>query len=99
MRCLLFSWSFPGGYFSASFSDTEIGVKLVHVGLQLCIREAIDDPAVFDDVVAVRNGCGEPEILFDQEDGETFVLETFDGVTDLLDDDGRKALGRLRPHP
>src|SRR5882724_10476862 len=81
-----------------SSSDAEICVKLVHIGLQLRIGEAIDDLAMLDDVVAVRHGCGEPEVLLDQKDGEPFILETFDGLADLLDDDRRETFGRLVQH-
>src|SRR6266404_5529706 len=79
-------------------SDAEIGVKLIHVALQLRVGKAIDDLAVLDNVVAVGHRGGEPEILFDQKDRKTFLLEPRDGVADLLDDDRRKPLGRLVQH-
>src|SRR5260370_4777484 len=79
-------------------SDAEIGVKFIHVALQLRVGKAIDDLAVFDDVVAVRDGGGEAEILFDQKDREPLFLEPRDGMADLLDDDRRKPLGRLVQH-
>src|SRR6202012_1649654 len=66
-------------------SDTEIGVELFHVRLQLGIGETVDDLAVLDDVVAVRNGGRETEILLDQEDGEALRLQPRNGVADLLD--------------
>src|SRR6185437_12385675 len=81
-----------------SASDTEIGVKLVHVGLQLGVGKAVDDLAVLDDVETVGHRRGEAEILLDQKDGEALLLEPRDGLADLLDDDGRKALGRLIQH-
>src|SRR5436190_14310678 len=79
-------------------SDAEISVELVHVRLQLRIREAVDDLAVLDNVVAIRDRRGEAEILLDQEDGETLRLQPRDGLADLLDDDGREPLGRLVQH-
>ena len=39
-------------------------MELVHIFLQFRIGETIDDLAVLDDVVAIRNGRREPEILF-----------------------------------
>src|ERR1700759_3608779 len=86
MMLSISSWWFPFFF----LLDTEIGVELVHVGLQLGIGETVDDLAVLDDVVAVRHRRRETEILLDQEDGESFLLEPRDGVPDLLDDDGRK---------
>src|SRR5258708_13037485 len=84
-------------------SDAEIGVKFIHVALQLRVGKAIDDLAVFDDVVAVPDGAGEAEILFDQKDREPLFLKPRDGMADLLDDDRRKPLGRLvqpqKPRP
>src|SRR5882724_10736918 len=79
-------------------SDAEIGVKFIHVGLQLRVGKAIDDLAVFDNVVPVSDRRGEPEILFDQKDGKPFLLEPRDGMADLLDDNRRKALGRFVQH-
>src|SRR4051794_13255631 len=64
----------------------EIGVKLVHVGLQVGIGKAVDDLAVLDNVVAVRHRGGEAEILLDQQDGEALRLQPRNGVADLLDD-------------
>src|SRR5260370_16229574 len=82
-------------FFRRRSSDAEIGVELAHVGLQLRVGKTVDDLAMLDDVIAVRDGGCEPEILLDQEDRKTFVLEPRDGVADLLNDDGRKAFGRL----
>src|SRR5881398_2205045 len=73
-------------------------MKFIHVGLQLRVGKTIDDLAVLDNVVAVRDRRGEPEVLFDQKDGKTFFLEPCDSMADLLDDDRRKALGRLVQH-
>src|SRR4051812_26895864 len=58
----------------------EIGVKLVHVGLQVGIGKTVDHFAVLDDVVAVRDRRGETEILLDQKDGEALRLQPRDGV-------------------
>src|SRR5258708_2399720 len=50
---------------------------------------------MFHHVVAIRNRRSEAKILLDQQDGEALLLEQADGLADLLDDDGREALGRL----
>src|SRR5882757_1939957 len=93
------SYSLPEFFFQTLCrSDAEIGVELVHVGRQLRIREPVDDLAVFDDVVAVRDRRGEAEVLLDQQDGEPFRLQPRDGMTDLLDNDGCETLGRLVQH-
>src|SRR6186997_2475741 len=61
----------PWSVFLERSSDAEIGVELVHVGLEIRIGETVDHLAVLHDVVAVRHGRGEAEVLLDQEDGET----------------------------
>src|SRR5687768_6659721 len=71
-------------------SDAEIGVKLIHIGLQIRIRETVDYLAVLDDIVPVRDSRREPEVLFDQQDRKSFFLETCDRMADLLDDDRSK---------
>src|SRR4051812_39108298 len=48
-------------------SDAEIGMKLVHVGLQFRVGKTVDDLAVLDNVEAVRHGRRKPKILFDQK--------------------------------
>src|SRR6266702_8181601 len=73
-----------------SFADrsyAERGVELVHVGGELGVGKSIDDLAVLDHVVAVGDRGREPEVLLDQEDRKTLLLEPRNGVTDLLDDD------------
>jgi hypothetical protein len=60
-------------------------VKLVHVGLQLRIRETVDHLAVLDNVIAIGDRGGEPEILFDQEDGKTLRLQPRDDLVPWLD--------------
>src|ERR1700744_1335835 len=79
-------------------SDAEIGMQFVHIGLQFRVREAVDDLAVLNDVIAVRDGRGEPEILLDQKDGETLFLKARDGMADLLDDDRCETFGRFIQH-
>src|ERR1700750_1092100 len=88
----MFVSSFSFSFFSLC-SDAEIGVKLVHVGLQFRVRKTVDDLAVLDDVETVGDGGGKAEVLLDQQDRKSFGLQPRDGVADLLDDDGRKALG------
>src|SRR5580692_11294659 len=50
---------------------------------------------MFHDVITIRHGSGEVEILFDQQDREALRLEGADGVPDLLDDNRRETLGGL----
>jgi hypothetical protein len=50
---------------------------------------------VFHDVVTVRHGGCEAEILFDQQNREALLFERADRVADLLNNDGRETLGRL----
>src|SRR5262245_31921409 len=76
-------------------SHAQIDVKLVEIGLQFGIGEAVDDAAMFHHVIAVRNRRCEAKILLDQENGEALLLERPDGPADLLDDDGGEPLGRL----
>src|SRR5262249_52914599 len=80
---------------SAAMSHAQINVKLVEIGLQFGIGEAVDDAAMFHHVIAVRNGRCEAKILLDQENGEALLLERPDGPADLLDDDRGEPLGRL----
>src|ERR1043166_407572 len=76
-------------------SHPEIVVELFEVGVQFRIGELFHDPAVFHDVIAVGDGRGEAEILFNEQNGKTLLLESADGAADLLDDDRREPLGRL----
>src|SRR5262249_26183114 len=75
--------------------DPEVVVQLAEVSRQFGIAEAVDDPPVLDDVMAVGNRRGKPEILLDQENGKSLLLQGTDDITDLLDDDRRQPLGRL----
>src|SRR4051812_42798510 len=56
----------------------EIVMQLVHVRIELGIGNHVGDAAVLDDVMTVRHGSGEPEILFDQQDGKALLLEAPD---------------------
>src|SRR6185437_5530204 len=78
--------------------NAEIGVKFLHVGLQLGVGKTVHDLAVLDDIEPVRNGRSDTEILFDQENGEAFGLQSGDGLADLLDDHRGEPLGRLVEH-
>src|ERR1043165_3242649 len=80
---------------NVDYSHPEIVVELFEVGVQFRIRELFHHPAVFHDVIAVGDGRSEAEILFNEQNGKTLLLETADGVTDLLDDDRSQPLGRL----
>src|ERR1700716_1684801 len=76
-------------------SDTKILVQFLPVGIQFRLGEAFDHKAMLHDVVAIRDSCGEAKILFDQQDGESPLLEGPNGTPDLLDDHRRQPFGRF----
>src|ERR1044072_1090695 len=76
-------------------SHPEIVVELFEVGVQFGVGEPLDHAAVFHDVIAVGDGRGEAEILLNEQDGKTLLLEAADGPADLLDAAGGEPLGRL----
>ena len=49
--------------------------SLSHVRVELGIGDHVDDPAVLHHVVPVRDGGREAEILLDQQDRETLLLQ------------------------
>src|SRR5436190_17943561 len=77
------------------FSNPLILVQLFEVCVQFRIGEALDETAVFHEVIAVGHRRREAEILFNEQDGETLFLECADGAADLLDNHRRKPFGRL----
>ena len=70
-------------------------MQLVHVPIELGIRDHVDDPAVLHHVVPIRDGSREAEILLDEQDRETLLLQLADRAADLLHDDRRESFGRL----
>src|SRR5688500_5493607 len=82
-------------FMSSPFLDSKVVVQLVHVRVQLRVRDAVDDAAVLHHVVTVRHGGGEPEVLFHEEDGEALRLQAPDGGADVLNDHRRQSFGRL----
>src|SRR6185436_2996377 len=50
--------------------NPQVLVELFEVRVQFGIRELVDDAAMFHDVIAVRNGRGEAEILLDEQNGK-----------------------------
>src|SRR5262245_32023300 len=75
--------------------NTQILVQLVEIGLELRIREGVDNAPMLHDVVAIRDGRCPAKVLLDQQDREALLLERLYGLPDLLNDDGGKPLGRL----
>src|SRR5215510_3295440 len=73
--------------------DTEIVVQLLDVCIQFRIGELVDDTTMFHDVIAVRNGRGETEVLFHQKDGKAPILERTDHLADLLNNERSEAFG------
>src|SRR5271170_1872346 len=78
--------------------NAEVDVQLAHIRLQFAVGEGVDNSAMLHHEVAVGERRREAKVLLDEQDGETLVLEFSDGAADLLDDDRRKALGRLVEH-
>src|SRR3989304_9784389 len=78
-----------------ALSHSEIVVQFFDIGIQFGVGELVDDTPMLHDVIAIRDGRGEAEILFHQQNGEALLFQGADGLADLLDDDGSKTLGRL----
>ena len=70
-------------------------MQFLNIGIQFGIGELVDDTPMFHDVVAIRNGRGEAEILFHQQNSKSLLLERTDGLADLLNNDGRQPFSRL----
>src|SRR6185503_7999612 len=68
--------------------NTQILVQLVHVPVELGVGNHVDDASMLHHVVPIRNRCGEPEILLDEQDREALRLQRPDRAPDLLDDHG-----------
>ena len=64
-------------------------------GVALFVPDHVDYAPMFDDVMAIGEGCGKVEILLHQQDRETLVFQPPDHTADLLDNNRRKTLGRL----
>src|SRR5215468_4762463 len=63
-------------------SDAQVIVQLGHVGLERGVRDHVHDSPVLHHIVPVRHGRGEAEILLDQQNSESFLLELADGTSD-----------------
>src|SRR6185437_15872839 len=87
--------SFIPPWFGSSDLYTQIVVQFLDVGIQLGVGELVDDTPMFHDVIAVRNGRSEAEILFHQQDRETLLFQRANGAADLLDNDRRQPFSRL----
>src|SRR5215510_13694721 len=75
--------------------DTEIVMQFVDVCIQFRVGKLVDDTTMFHDVIAVRNGRGEPEVLFHQKDRKALILKSADRLADLLNYDRCETFGRL----
>jgi hypothetical protein len=56
-------------------SNPKIVVRLAKIGLELSIGKGVDDAAVLHDVVTVRDGGGEAEVLLDQQDRSILPMQ------------------------
>src|ERR1700712_2125343 len=54
-----------------------------------------DDPAAIEDREPVGNGGADRQILLDEQDGETRLLQLAQNFEQAIDDDGSKTFGRL----
>src|SRR5258708_7404548 len=85
-------------WMSGAGSDTEIAPQHVVVALDLVRSPREANLALVHDVMAVADRKSGAQVLFDQQDGEAFLLETAQHPDDLLDDHRREPLGRLVEH-
>src|SRR3546814_15486394 len=76
--------------------NTEISMQLPEVRFDVVVQNLIDHLALLDDVVPVRHGGGEPEVLIHQNDGESLLPQLRDRPADQLDDARGEDLGALR---
>jgi hypothetical protein len=59
-------------------SHPEIIMQLVGAVRDILVADHVDDLPVLDDIMAVGEGRGEVEILLDEEDRETLLLQPAD---------------------
>src|SRR5476651_850140 len=76
-------------------SNSKVIVELFGIGVQFGVGETFDDLAVLHDIIAIRDGGGEPKVLLYQQNRETLRFQRADGLADLLNYDGGKPFGRL----
>src|SRR5579864_22687 len=76
-------------------SDAKESMERLLAPLQSGSRDNIDDAAVLDQVVAIRERRDEAEVLLDQDHGEALLLERPHDASERLDDHRREALGDL----
>src|SRR6476469_7313886 len=86
-------------YFPPEFdfviSDAEVALELLLIGRQLAVLDHIDDLAMLDDEVTVRDSGREMEVLLNEQHREATLLQGANDFTDMLHDHGGEALGRL----
>src|SRR5665213_2968331 len=75
--------------------DDKLIVQFVDISIQFSVGELVDNTSMLHDVIAIRDGRGEAEILFYQQYREALLLERPDRPADLLDDHGGEPLRRL----
>src|SRR5438067_1664499 len=76
-------------------SHAEVFVQLVHLRVDLAVRDHVDHPAALHHIVAIGDRRREAEVLLDQQDREALRLELSDRAADLLHDDRGQPLGRF----
>ena len=80
---------------NVALSSGSLVINNTGITMQPTLVQPVDDATVFHHIIAVGNGSGEAEVLFDQKDGETLLLQRPNGIADLLNDNRRKSFGRL----
>src|SRR5580693_5010677 len=77
------------------FSDAEEALERLSAALQPVVRDHVDDAAMLDEVVTVRERSDEAEILLDQDHGETLLLERPHHAPERLHDHRGEPFGDL----
>ncbi len=70
-------------------------MQLADIRVERVVGDHVDDLAVLDHIMAVRQRRGKAKVLLHQEDGEALLLQRADEGADLLHDDRGQTLGRL----
>jgi hypothetical protein len=69
--------------------------ELLFARLDLVVTQGVDDLTLHEEVVAVGDGCGEAEVLLNEQDGDAVLLGLGEERCHLLNEERGEALGRL----
>src|SRR5664279_366887 len=73
----------------------QVLMQLGHVGFEVRIADHVHDASMLHHVMPVGDGGRKPEILFDQQDRESPLLQLSNRAPDLLHDHRRQPFRRL----